>query len=118
MRTPESWEKDEIKRYLTEIGAYFFLKTPMGFGASGAPDIVACIVGTYWGIEVKREGGQLSVLQERRMKEIICAGGQHVWGTSAVVIVAIDAWRRRKAFGGPIEETPAARAAQSPAARK
>ena len=43
MKTPEHWEKDELKRYLVSIGAFYFLTFAPGFGKSGLPDIVACI---------------------------------------------------------------------------
>ena len=56
MRTPEGYEKDEIKKYLDSIGAWYFCPYMAGFGKSGVPDIVACIQGKFWAIEVKREG--------------------------------------------------------------
>jgi hypothetical protein len=43
MKTPESWEKDELKKYLAGIGAFYFLTFAPGFGKSGLPDIVACV---------------------------------------------------------------------------
>jgi hypothetical protein len=43
MKTPEAVEKDELKKYLAGIGAFYFLTFAPGFGKSGLPDIVACI---------------------------------------------------------------------------
>jgi hypothetical protein len=43
MRTPEAVEKDELKKYLAGIGAFYFLTFAPGFGKAGLPDIVACI---------------------------------------------------------------------------
>jgi Holliday junction resolvase len=92
MRTPESYEKDEIKKYLESIGAWYCLTFTGGFGKSGNPDIVACINGTFWGIEVKREGKSLTVLQGRRIEAIIEAGGMAVGGPADKVIGHIKWW--------------------------
>lgn len=86
MRTPEKAEKDEIKRYLDSIGAWQFTPYVAGFGKSGVPDIVFCWRGRFGGIEVKREGKTPTVIQERRMKEIVDAGGIALWGTADRVI--------------------------------
>lgn len=43
MKSPEGYEKDEIKKYLTSIGAWFCMIPANGYGASGQPDIAACI---------------------------------------------------------------------------
>jgi hypothetical protein len=89
MRTPESWEKAEIKKYLVSIGAWFFSPYMAGFGKSGVPDICACIQGEFWGIEVKREGKEPTAIQRQRMEEIEQAGGYSVAGTASVVIEEI-----------------------------
>src|SRR6266702_625195 len=96
MKTPESYEKDDIKAYLASIGAWWHMTYSGGFGPSGAPDIVACVDGIFWGIEVKREGKGPTKLQERRMEEIRAAGGYTVAGTAAVVIAAIENWRSQE----------------------
>lgn len=92
MKTPESYEKDEIKKFLRSIRAWYFMPLMAGFGKSGVPDIVACIKGTFWGIEVKRKGKTPTVLQTRRMEEIIHAGGKIAWGPAEKVIPEIKAW--------------------------
>jgi len=140
MKTPESWEKNELKNYLAGIGAFYFLTFAPGFGKSGLPDIVACIargentrlaqdsaflrclnayqfestadelrcafdsgytvgqhsVGTFWGIEVKREGFGPTKIQEARMDEVKRAGGMTAWGTAEKVTGEIEAWRNAK----------------------
>lgn len=93
MKTPESYEKDAIKKYLTQIEAWFFLPFASGYGKSGVPDIVGCIDGCFVGIEVKREGKQPTKLQEERMKQIHMAGGRAFWGTAEKVIPEIKAWQ-------------------------
>ena len=92
MKTPEAYEKDEIKKYLKSIGAFFFSPYMAGFGKAGVPDIVACIHGRFWGIEVKREGKQATMLQARCMSEIEEAGGFAVCGTAEKVIGMISTW--------------------------
>ena len=89
MKTPESYQKDEIKKYLVSIGAWYFCPFMAGFGKSGVPDIIACIRGEFWGIEVKREGKQPTAIQRKRMDEIEQAEGYSVAGTAAVVIEEI-----------------------------
>ncbi len=98
MRSPEAWEKDEIAKYLVEIGSWFFRPFMSGYGKSGVPDIVACVpmtieahmvgmrVGVFVGVEVKREGKEPTKLQDSRMTEIKDAGGFSTWGTAERVI--------------------------------
>lgn len=67
MKTPEGYVKDEIKKWLKEQGAYFFLPVQMGMGARTL-DILCCWKGRFVGIEVKRPGKIATKLQA----EIIC----------------------------------------------
>ena len=91
MKTPESYEKAEIKKYLDSIGAWYFCPYMAGFGKSGVPDIIACIDGVFWSIEVKREGKAPTPIQQTRMNEIEKAGGFAVAGTAEKVIAYIKA---------------------------
>ena len=92
MKSPEGFEKDEIKDHLNEyVGGvrndcWFFSPYMAGYGKSGVPDIVACINGKFVSIEVKREGKEPTALQWQRMAEIGLAGGFTCWGTAARVI--------------------------------
>jgi Holliday junction resolvase len=86
MKTPEGYEKDEIKLYLETIGAWYFCPYMAGFGKSGVPDIIACIDGMFFGIEVKRAGKAPTSRQALRMAEIEKSGGFAVAGTAEVVI--------------------------------
>ena len=104
MRTPESVEKEKTKKYLRSIGAYFFSPTTRGFGASGTPDIACCIFGSFWGLELKREGKKPTAIQNLRMQEIVKAGGNVAWGTATDVIPILERWMRRRAFGSSINE--------------
>ena len=91
MRTPESWEKEEIDKYLDKIGAYVVKQTTFGMGKSGHADRVCCIRGVFVAIEVKREGKEPTAIQWRRMKEVTDAGGKAFWGTAAKVIPELKA---------------------------
>ena len=90
MKTPESIEKAEIKKYLDLIGAWHCSPQTWGLGKSGAPDIVACIKGIFWGIEVKREGKKPTELQLNRAVAIRNAWGVATWGTAEKVIQQIE----------------------------
>lgn len=93
MKTPESYEKAEIKKYLDSIGAWYMLPYMAGRGKSGVPDILACIKGAFVAIEVKREGKQPTPLQWKRMDEIRQAGGWAFWGTAHYVKGEMEKFR-------------------------
>ena len=91
MKSPESYEKDDIEKYLKSIGAWFFRPYMAGYGKSGVPDFVFCYRGRFCAIEVKREDKVPTVIQDRRIKEIQATGGVAVWGTAEKVIRELDA---------------------------
>ena len=92
MRTPESWEKNDICKYLDMLGCWYTKPTTRGFGKSGVPDIIACVNGKFVGIEVKREGKQPTRIQELRMHGIESTGGKTFWGTAQKVIAEFETW--------------------------
>ena len=92
MKTPEGYEKDDICKYLDSIGAWYFKPYMAGYGKRGVPDIVACIRGVFWGIEVKRKGKKPTPLQEKRGLEIQNASGWWTAGTAEAVIAVIKKW--------------------------
>lgn len=91
MKTPESYEKDDICKYLDSIGAWYFKPYMGGYGKRGTPDIIACVNGKFWSVEAKREGKEPTALQWKRMEDIEKAGGVAVWGTAEKVIEALKA---------------------------
>lgn len=93
MKGPESYEKDDICQYLDSIGAWYFRPLMAGYGKSGVPDIIACIAGKFWGIEVKRDNRGPTKLQQKRMEEIAKANGHAVCGPAGIVIQVLDVWR-------------------------
>ena len=92
MKTPEGYEKDDIKKYLNKHLIWYFCPLMAGYGPSGVPDIVGCYQGKMFGIEVKRPGKAPTALQWRRMQDITDAGGKAFWGTAGKVIAEFEAW--------------------------
>lgn len=74
-RTPEGRVKDAVVKLLKELGVYYFFPVTGGFGASGVPDIVACVRGRFVGIECKAGGRKPTELQALAMTRIIDNGG-------------------------------------------
>ena len=60
--TPEKKVKNEIVKILKSMGVYYFYPVASGYGASGVPDIVACINGRFVGIECKAGKGEPTAL--------------------------------------------------------
>lgn len=95
MKTPEFYEKAEVDAFLKKLGperCWVFKPYMAGYGASGAPDYCICVLGAFWGLEIKRPGKAPTAIQQRRMNEIIKAGGHAVGGTGEVVIQALADW--------------------------
>ena len=63
----------EIIKYLQSEGAYT-VKT-MVANSMGVPDILVCLDGRFIGIEVKKEDGVVSKMQEHHIKSIKASGG-------------------------------------------
>lgn len=92
MKTPEGYEKDDIKKFLDGLdGCWYFCPYMAGYGKSGVSDIVGCYKHRFFSIEVKREGKEPTPIQDRRMKEVTAAGGLAFAGTAARVIPAFKA---------------------------
>ncbi|MCM3746558.1 VRR-NUC domain-containing protein [Paenibacillus pasadenensis] len=71
----ESSIQTSIIRFLRGLGAYVVNHHGGLYSAAGVPDILACVNGRAVYIEVKRDGGELSVLQEQHLLRIKKAGG-------------------------------------------
>lgn len=98
MKTPEGYEKADVDKYLTAIGAYNVKPASFGYGGSGTADRVVCIAGFFWSLEIKREKKEPTAIQWRRIKEVREAGGQATWGTAKMIIADIEKWRRERGF--------------------
>ena len=68
--------KEKVEKWLTDNHAWF-IKYWAGskFTKEGIPDILACVNGRFYGMELKGDGGKPSVLQLRSLKKIREAGG-------------------------------------------
>ena len=95
MKTPESYEKADIKKFLLSHGpehCWFFSPHMRGYGENGIPDIVGSLHGACFGIEVKRPGKEPTVVQRKRMAAIARTNGIAFAGTAEVVIQDIRDW--------------------------
>lgn len=71
----EKLVKEAVKKYLREIGAYYFMPVQMGYGATTL-DFLVCYQGMFFGIETKREGVNSATLQQACvMRDIARSGG-------------------------------------------
>jgi hypothetical protein len=73
--TPEKKVKTKVVAQLKTLGAYYFYPVTGGFGASGVPDIVACLKGRFIGIECKANGNKPTALQQMNLDKIAAQGG-------------------------------------------
>jgi hypothetical protein len=75
--TPEGRVKAAVKKYLTEVGAYYYMPVSNGMGRVGAPDFLVCWNGQFVGIETKAPGkrGNTSPNQDREIAAIRAANG-------------------------------------------
>ena len=79
--TPHNEKKieDEIKAYITSLGGLCY-KIHGGdlYQETGIPDILACLEGLFFGIEVKDPGGKPSAIQLAQGARIKKAGGHFI----------------------------------------
>jgi Holliday junction resolvase len=76
--TPEAKVKKKIKERLDYMGAYFIQPIGTGFGSSGAPDIVVCHKGKFYGLEIKSGVNKPTALQMDNLNRIEDSGGYAV----------------------------------------
>ena len=75
VKTPEGEIKDQVRKILDEMGAYYFFPAANGYGRTGIPDVIACIGGHFVGIECKAGSKQPTALQQRELDNIEKAEG-------------------------------------------
>lgn len=75
MSGPEKQFEKRLKDWLTAHGCWFFKVFGNAYQRSGIPDIVGCVGGRMFGIEVKAANGRPSPLQLRELRMIREAGG-------------------------------------------
>lgn len=96
MKTPESYVKDPVRKYLKGLGAYVFSPVQMGMGSPTLDDLI-CYQGRFVGIEYKAPGKYPTPRQRLTMDVIRRAGGLAFWGDSAEMIIEDI----KKTFGLP-----------------
>jgi hypothetical protein len=73
--TPEGKVKEVVKKFLKEKGIYYIMPATGGYGSSGAPDIVVCHKGKFYGLEVKSGVNKPTALQMDNLNRIEKNGG-------------------------------------------
>ena len=78
--TPEGKVKQQCKRLLEDVGAYYYMPVQNGMGVVGVPDIIACVDGKFLAIETKAPGKLKNVTanQQNQIDKINAAGGTAV----------------------------------------
>ena len=77
-KTPEGEIKDQVRKVLDEMGAYYFFPAANGYGRTGIPDVIACVGGHFIGIESKAGSKQPTTLQQRELDNIEKAEGTSI----------------------------------------
>jgi hypothetical protein len=76
--TPEGKVKEVIKKHLKQKEIYYIMPATGGYGSSGAPDIVVCHKGKFYGLEVKSGANKPTALQMDNLNRIEDSGGYAV----------------------------------------
>lgn len=76
MTTPEGRVKAKVSAILKKYNAYYFYPATGGYGRSGVPDVVACVMGKFVGIECKAGKNDVTALQQRELQRIIDSLGR------------------------------------------
>lgn len=65
--------KNRIKEILDNMGVWWFMYVPVGYGKSGIPDFLCCFDGHFVAIEAKFGKEVPTPLQETQMKDMRAA---------------------------------------------
>ena len=76
--TLEAILKKQVKQFLTDCGAYFFMPVQTGYGRTTV-DFLCCIDGRFVAIETKAKGKTPTPLQLIVLGQIREAGGLAIW---------------------------------------
>ncbi len=72
--TPEGKVKQKVRRLLDKYGVHSFMPVQSGLGARHV-DIIGCVAGYYFCVEVKAEGKDATDAQKVTMRDVRRAGG-------------------------------------------
>jgi hypothetical protein len=75
---PETLFRQRVQRFLRKFPKEIWFTGVQQAAICGTPDILACICGEFYGIELKAECGKLSVLQAYNLAKIKETGGQAI----------------------------------------
>ena len=85
-KKPETIFAEQVDKDLKKtFGKFVWVENIQQVGKCGTPDRLICLYGDFIGLELKVEGGEASMLQLIKLKEIIRAGGKgyivypHTW---------------------------------------
>lgn len=78
--TPEGQRKLKVKKWLTEIGAYWFMPVQTGYGKKTL-DFLCCYKGHFFAVETKGVERDFKPHQK-----VIAAGMNAAWGTVFLVL--------------------------------
>jgi len=76
--TPEGRLKKEVRQFLINCNAYFFMPVQTGYGRTTV-DFLCCIRGRFVAIETKAKGKTPTPLQVLTLRQINAAGGFGIW---------------------------------------
>ena len=62
--------KKRVKQILKELGAWWYMPVPTGYGVQGIPDFIVCHYGLFIGIETKFGNNKITKWQTIRLNEI------------------------------------------------
>ena len=74
----ENQFQTKVIKYLRSKGYYVLNVAGSSQQRQGTPDLIVCINGTFWGIELKCKGNRPSPLQLHALEEINKAGGHGI----------------------------------------
>lgn len=76
-KKPETKFAEQVDKDLKEsFGCHVWVENIQQVGKRGTPDRLICLYGDFIALELKIEGGEASMLQLIKLKEIIKAGGK------------------------------------------
>ena len=62
--------ENQVKKWLKEHNAWFVKTWGGGYQRNGLPDLIICWKGRFIGVELKREDGKASALQNYELEQI------------------------------------------------
>ena len=93
--TPEGAVKQKIKALFKAYGVYYVAPIMRGMNVNGTPDFVACVRGSFLGVEAKAGDNKPTKLQCHNHTQIVGAGGV-VLVVNQTNLATLEAYLREK----------------------